>query len=339
MANEKFQKALKGEEQSCPPVWFMRQAGRYHTHYQNLRTQHGFKELCKNPELAAEVAYGPMAEFDFDVSILFSDILFPLEALGMGLEYSPGPTFDRKITPENVAQLKSADEAIESLQFQAEALKMTRERLPENKSLIGFVGAPWTLFTYAVEGSHSGNMIESKTNLALIRPIFDKLIPLLKRNIQLQLDAGAELVMLFDTSSGNLSPSLFEQAVMPGLGEISSEFPGQLGYYSKGIGTAQLALLQKLSLAGLGYDHRFELAEILKGNEKGFVQGNFDQSLLFSDSADFDKAFDQYVRPIKALNSEQRRWWVSGLGHGVLPKTPEQNVKRFVQRIRDEFSG
>ena len=302
MANPKFQKVISGEGSESPPIWFMRQAGRYHSHYQALRKQHGFKELCKNPMLAAEVALGPMLDFDFDVSILFSDILFPLEALGMGLEYSPGPTFDRKINKSNIDDLTSPEEAITQLSFQAEALKQTRNKLAKNKSLIGFVGAPWTLFTYAVEGSHSGNMIESKSNLELVGPIFERLIPLLKLNIEMQLNAGAELVMVFDTSSGGLSPKLFEKIIMPALENLTSAFPGKLGYYSKGVGEAQYSLVRTLPFAGLGYDHRFELAEVLKSVDDSFVQGNFDQSMLFQEHEEFKSSMDEYLQPLLKLS-------------------------------------
>jgi len=339
VANSKFQNVLSGKGSSSPPIWFMRQAGRYHAHYQNLRQQHGFKELCKQPELASEVALGPMMDFDFDVSILFSDILFPLEALGMGLEYAPGPTFDRKIDTHNLDELKEPDLAIQELSFQAEALKMTRQKLPENKSLIGFVGAPWTLFTYAVEGSHSGNMIESKAKLKLVAPLFERLLPLLERNIDMQLKAGAELVMLFDTSSGGLSPKVFEDIVMPGLDRLTSKFPGQLGYYSKGVGETQYRQVRALPFAGLGYDHRFEISDVLKSVEKGFVQGNFDQSMLFQSHEDFKVSLDEYLKPIQALSAEERKNWVCGLGHGVLPKTPEENVRYFVQHIRQVFGA
>lgn len=337
MANPKFQKVITGEGSDSPPIWFMRQAGRYHSHYQALRKKHGFKELCKNPMLAAEVALGPMLDFDFDVSILFSDILFPLEALGLGLEYAPGPTFDRKIDKSNIDQLSTPEEAIQQLSFQAEALKQTRHKLASNKSLIGFVGAPWTLFTYAVEGSHSGNMIVSKSSLELVGPIFERLVPLLKLNIEMQFEAGAELVMLFDTSSGGLSPALFEKIIMPALETLTSQFPGKLGYYSKGVGETQYAMARSLPFAGMGYDHRFELAEVLKSVSSSFVQGNFDQSMLFQGHEEFKASLDEYLKPILALSKDERKNWVCGLGHGVLPATPEQNVRYFVKHIREVF--
>ena len=152
MSNVLFNNALNRVPQKTPPIWFMRQAGRYHSHYQNLKEDYSFEELCKNPELAAQTALGPINDFDFDVSILFSDILFPLEALGMDLKYNPGPIFGKFINNSNYDELKTAEEAVFDLTFQSEALKITREILPKNKSLIGFVGGPWTVACYMING-------------------------------------------------------------------------------------------------------------------------------------------------------------------------------------------
>jgi len=189
--NEKFANAIAKVPQKTPPVWFMRQAGRYHSHYQALRKQYSFMELCKKPEIAAEVARGPVAEFDFDVSILFSDLLFPLEALGQGLEYTDaGPRLGFQLDSQSILKLKTPDQAIGALEFQAEALIKTRSVLPADKSLIGFVGGPWTLFVYAVEGGHSGSLTLSKSNPSLYRSFMEILVPLLEKNIALQLEEG-----------------------------------------------------------------------------------------------------------------------------------------------------
>jgi len=338
--NTLFKNALQRIPQNTPPIWFMRQAGRYHQHYQALRKQHSFMELCKRPELAAEVARGPVAEFDFDVSILFSDILFPLEALGMGLDYTDhGPQLSFKLTPETFSQLGPVDKAVNFMHFQKEAMQATRAVLPSNKSLIGFVGGPWTLFVYAVEGSHAGSLIQSKVLAPLFLQFLEKLTPLLKENIRLQLAGGAEVVMIFDTAAGEVSPAFFKEWLQPVLTQLSQEFPGKLGYYSKG---TQRAFFNeefcKLPWTGQGFDHRNTLPECFDLQKKGFVQGNFDQSLLFLEGPAFKKALTDYLRPFQAMTLAQRAGWVSGLGHGVLPKTPEKNVKLFVDTVREVFS-
>src|SRR5262252_8372542 len=139
VGNARFQNALARRAQRTPPIWLMRQAGRYHRHYQALRAKHSFVDLCKQPELAAEVALGPVMDFGFDAAILFSDLLFPLEALGMGLEYTEsGPQLGWKLNPDSISRLRSVDDAWPQLLFQGDAMRATRERLSDDRSLIGF---------------------------------------------------------------------------------------------------------------------------------------------------------------------------------------------------------
>jgi uroporphyrinogen decarboxylase len=338
MANERFQNALKRIPQAVPPVWFMRQAGRYHKHYQALRAKHSFMEMCKNPTLAAEVAMGPIDDFDFDLAILFSDLLFPLEAMGMGLEYNPAPQLAWALDDSTVSRLRSPAEAIGELTFQKDAMLETRKRLPKDKSLIGFVGGPWTLFAYAVEGSHKGELSKAKKLIHLFKPFCEKLVPLLEMNIALQLEGGAEVVMILDTAAGELSPAMFTEQVDATLARLARKFPGQLGYYAKGIQPSHLshALFRERGvLGGLGFDHRWDMASALKTQQLGFLQGNFDQSLLFLSAQDFETRAREYLAPIRKLSLEARAGWVSGLGHGVLQHTPEANVRRMVQLIRE----
>ena len=336
--NSRFQNALKGIPQNIPPVWFMRQAGRYHAHYQKLRQAHTFMELCKQPKLACEVALGPIEDFDFDVAILFSDLLFPLEALGMGLKYDPSPELGWRLNPDNLKKLRPFKDAIADLEFQREALQVTRKALPKDKSLIGFVGGPWTLFSYAVEGEHKGHLIPAKSGFKLYSQFCEHLLPLLEANIQLQLEGGAELVMLFDTAAGELSPLIFKTLVQGHILQLAHKFPGKLGYYSKGTVPAHIHELRRdAAFAGFGVDHRWDLSEELKGNAHGFLQGNFDQALLFLPEEDFRKQLDLYLQTFQALSQVQRRHWVSGLGHGVLPATPEKNVRHFVKHVREVF--
>lgn len=336
--NIRFQNALSRTPQNIPPVWFMRQAGRYHQHYQALRAKHSFMEMCKNPDLAAEVAMGPIQDFDFDLAILFSDLLFPLEAMGMGLEYNPAPTLGWNLSDETVKNLRSVNEALPALQFQKAAMAATRKRLPADKSLIGFVGGPWTLFAYAVEGSHKGELSLAKKRIHLFKPFCDIVVPLLEKNIELQLEGGAEVVMILDTAAGELSPMMLTEQVDSTLARLARRFPGRTGYYAKGIQPSHLVhplFRERGVLGGLGFDHRWDLASALKTQTLGFLQGNFDQSLLFLKPEDFEARARAYLEPIRRLSVEERAGWVSGLGHGVLQHTPEANVRRMVQLIRE----
>lgn len=334
IGNVRFQNALGRIPQSTPPIWLMRQAGRYHRHYQNLRQQYSFMDLCKQPELAAQVALGPVMDFDFDAAILFSDLLFPLEALGMGLQYTDaGPQLGWKLTPDTFAKLRDANDASLGLLFQGEAVRATRQLLPNDKSLIGFVGGPWTLFVYAVEGTHK-NVETAVKELKLFEPFCEIMVPLLVRNIDDQFVNGAEVVMIFDTAAGELTPDVFKSEVVPQLERLTQSFPSQLGYYSKATKQAHLdhALFTGGSWAGIGVDHNWDLRDAFEAFSHGFVQGNFDQNLLLASRDEFKRRLEQFLEP---LLKQERTGWICGLGHGVLPKTPEENVRLFVNTVRE----
>ena len=337
--NEAFINACQRKAQKTPPVWMMRQAGRYHQHYQKLRKQYSFMDLCKDPKLAAETALGPIEDFDFDVSILFSDLLFPLEALGMGLKYDPAPTLGWHLNDSaDFKKMTSLDLATEQLEFQGEAVRETRKQLPDHKSLIGFVGSPWTLFVYAIEGTHKGSLIETKKRLPLFSSFCELVMPLIVNQINIQLQAGAEKVMVFDTAAGELSALDFKNYLQPHLDRLIENYPEKLGYYSKHTVDEHLTALKADGRwGGFGYDHRWNLFEQFSSGT-GFVQGNFDQSCLFLGANEFEKYLRTYLEKFQGLNEEERAGWVCGLGHGVLPKTPEDNVRNFVKIVRETFS-
>ena len=338
--NPAFQNTLKNKNKGVPPIWFMRQAGRYHTHYQKLKEKHTFMQLCKQPELAAEVTLGPILDFDFDVAIIFSDLLFPLEAMGLGLSYdNGGPELKIHLTDENIGSVRT-DGYLDKLLFQKQALLACREILPKDKSLIGFVGGMWTLYLYATEGSHAGHFLTAKNNLGLFEKFWQILEPVLVENIQLQLDGGAEVVMIFDTAAGEVSPVYFQNFIAPKLVSLAKKFPQKLVYYSKGTHPGFLDTeFRSQPWAGFGFDQRNNLAAVLTDESlPGIIQGNFDQTLLFGETTELKKHFAMYIKTFKDLPPEKRSRWVCGLGHGVLPKTPEKHVRLFVEWVRKEFA-
>jgi uroporphyrinogen decarboxylase len=299
-----------------------------------LRQKYSFMDLCKRPELAAEVALGPVLDFDFDAAILFSDLLFPLEALGMGLEYTDrGPQLGWNLNEKTISHLRPLEEAWPNLLFQGEAVSATRHRLPPDRSLIGFVGGPWTLFVYAVEGSHTGSLVESKKLLSLFSRFCETMVPLLVRNIELQLENGAELVMIFDTAAGELPPGIFETEIVPQL-EALNQNDGRVGYYSKDTQAAHLRhpVFTQGGFAGVGLDYRWNMSEAFDYFLNGFVQGNFDQALLLCERGELKKHLHRYLEP---LSNRATPGWICGLGHGVLPGTPEDNVRLFVDTVRE----
>ena len=339
MPNTKFINSLNRTPQKGPPVWFMRQAGRYHDHYQALKKDHTFEELCKNPLLAAETAMGPINEFDFDVAILFSDILFPLEALGMDLSYNPGPQFGLHLNEENANSLLVNQNPISFMNFQGEAIERTIERLPKEKSLIGFVGGPWTLISYACNINKDSRQIN--LNNFQIGLLDNVILPLLKENIKLQLNAGAEVVMIFDSAAHQLDEEDLNVYLEKTFNSLAKEFPDKVGYYAKdGINYETIIAKQddpEIDLAGVGLDSNIDIRDYFKRTTNGFVQGNFSEHFLNLPHEEFLPKLDIFINQMSDLAPEDRAGWVCGLGHGVLKTTPQENVKEFVRRIREAF--
>ncbi len=339
----RFRAALEGVPQATPPVWLMRQAGRYQRSYQALRRRFRFETLCREPHLSARVALGSIEDFDFDAAILFSDLLFPLDALGLPLSYDDrGPHLSTPLTAEVLAQLRTVDDAVSRLAFQADAVAETRRQLPPEKGLIGFVGGPWTLFVYAVEGTHQGSLARAKTSLDLYHEFSRILTPLLQQCVAAQLAAGADVVMVFDTAAGELTPAAFAQHVEPDLAALADSAPGRLGYFARGLHPAHFehhADGPAGAWAGLGVDWRWRVVDLLTAPaRRGFVQGNFDPTALQLTGAPLTRAIDEFLAPIARLDPEARRGWICGLGHGVLPGTPEASVRTFVRTVRHVFS-
>ena len=339
MPNTKFLNSLNRTPQKGPPVWFMRQAGRYHDHYQALKKDHTFEELCKNPLLAAETAMGPINEFDFDVAILFSDILFPLEALGMDLSYNPGPQFGLHLNEENANSLLVNQNPISFMNFQGEAIERTIERLPKEKSLIGFIGGPWTLIAYACNINKDSRQIN--LNNFQIGLLDNVILPLLKENIKLQLNAGAEVVMIFDSAAHQLDEEDLNIYLEKTFNSLAKEFPNKVGYYAKdGINYETIIAKQddhEIDLAGIGLDSNIDIRDYFKKTTNGFVQGNFSEHFLTLPLEEFLPKLDIFINQMSDLTPEDRAGWVCGLGHGVLKTTPQENVKEFVRRIREAF--
>ena len=344
----RFQLAAQKKNEGRPPVWFMRQAGRYHSHYQKLKETYSFTELCKLPKVACEATMGPIRDFDFDAAILFSDLLFPLEAMGMGLKYEPGPKLDWHLSaPSELGRLEGGAALAQHMTFQADAMRLIRQELPREKSLLGFVGGPLTLFCYAVEGSHAGELESSKAGLkdGRFEGFTDKLHDLLVANMLLQARAGADTVAILDTCAGEFAPQIFQETVLPRLTRVMKEFKAQapetaLVYYSKGSSQEHWRTLMDLPFDVMGIDWRTPIAEVLDSEfgERFAIQGNVDPSWLFLEPSEFESRLRDVFASVKNLPAAKRRGWVCGLGHGVLPKTPESNVRLFLKLQHEIFS-
>lgn len=342
-----FQSALERNNTARPPVWFMRQAGRYHSHYRQLRARHSFEDLCKDPELAAQVTLGPIEDFDFDAAILFSDLLFPLEALGMPLTYDPGPKLGWHLREAaDVQRLVLHHDSAAMLEFQAAALHTIRQRLPASKGLLGFVGGPLTLFFYAASGSHQGDLGSAHAGLADGRyaSFCEKLLPLLIQNMIQQWRAGPDCIAVLDTCAGELGPQAFARWVVPQLQtvvrELKRECPAaRVVYYSKDTNVMHWRLLADVGIDGIGVDWKTPIVKVIEEfGGRWAIQGNLDPHTLLLPESDFLRSVERFFEPIAALAPAWRRGWICGLGHGVLPGTPEHHVRLFIDLQRELFT-
>ncbi|MCY4524567.1 MAG: hypothetical protein OXB84_07505, partial [Halobacteriovoraceae bacterium] len=327
------------------PVWFMRQAGRYHAHYRKMKESHDFISLCKSPELAAAVTMGPIEEFDFDAAILFSDLLFPLEQMNMGLKYDPGPKLDWNLThSKQLSDLIPKIDASSFYHFQGKACKILKSKLAPDKTLLGFVGAPFTLFTYAVEGGHAGALINTKKGLAegLSRGFWEILLPNLLEEMSIQAANGAEVICLFDTAAGELDFCDYQKHLLPPLRNLTSEFKSRhpdtrLLYYSKHTTLQYLKAIECEHIDVLAIDWRIDLTEALNSLGRDYyIQGNLDPVSLHLPWKALKAKLDHWHKEMDKVKISLDRF-IASLGHGVLPGTPEQNVKQTVEYIQKKF--
>jgi len=325
MNDKLFKNALERAENPCPPIWMMRQAGRYQSSYMSMKQDWSFEQMCKLPRLAAQTAMLPIDEFDFDVAILFSDILFHLEGLGLPLKFDPGPKFEWNLDEDNWVDHTNTVEAGNFLKFQKKAIQATRESLKHNKSLVGFVGGPWTLLNYAIG--------DEEVSLEFKHMYLQKVIvPLLQYSIKDQLEAGADAVMIFDSGLSNISKSFFDNEYCVLLKQLADI--GNTAYYSRTLPYNSLNKVISLNFAGIGVDSSVDINKTLKKVTNGFVQGNFDEKLLLIESETILKYEIQ-----KWLDTiEDTTGWVCGLGHGIIKTTPTKNVRLFIETVRTHFS-
>tara|TARA_B100001093_G_scaffold320973_1_gene306297 strand:+ start:151 stop:1059 length:909 start_codon:yes stop_codon:yes gene_type:complete len=301
----------------------MRQAGRYQSSYMAMKKDWSFEQMCKLPTLASDVAMLPIDEFDFDVAILFSDILFHLEGLGLPLKFNPGPKFEWNLDEDNWVDHKDIGKAIDFLKFQSKAIIQTRERLKPDKSLVGFVGGPWTILNYAIGDKQISNDFRHEY-------LKNVIVPLLKESIKKQIEAGADCVMIFDSGLSNINKSYFDKEYSVLLKQLADV--GNTAYYSRTLPYNSLNKVIDLNFAGIGVDSTVDLNKTLKKVDTGFVQGNFDETLLLQDSETLGKEIQKWLETI-----EDPTGWVCGLGHGILKETPPKNVSLFVKTVRNYF--
>jgi len=324
-----FLSVLQRRPRTPPPVWFMRQAGRFLPEYRALRKGHEFLDLCTDPALIAETTLMPVSLLDVDAAIFFSDILIFLPALGFGLEFKEGE--GPKITkPSGWLDFKvlNPDRQMKSV---LEGMRRTREALPDGKSLIGFAGGPWTILSYLVEGGGSRNFEEVKSLLYGEPGLFVQVLKKMGESVSLFLQAqqanGAQVVQIFDTWAGQLPYAYFERYYLPVLYKIIEEAARHTPVIYFGLNlTPYYPLLKELPISCLGLDTpaSFAQARAIFGPEFP-LQGNMDPTVLLAS----EEAVKAEVRRVKAEAAPNPH--IFNLGHGVLPQTP---VGRAVTAIR-----
>lgn len=337
MSNDLLLRALKGEKVDRPPVWMMRQAGRYLPEYQELRAKYSFFERVETPELAAEITMQPIERFGPDAAIIFSDILVIPQALGfeVTMNEGEGPRLPDPVRTASQAMSVEVADAAEKLHYVMEALTITRQRLDGRATLIGFAGAPWTILCYMIEGRGSKDFARVKqfcyTNPVEARHLLDVITDTTINYLQAQIKAGAQAIQVFDSWAGLLGPEDFSEWAFPYLKKISDAITdAPVILYPKGSWYALERLMTRTTASAIGIDWTItpEYAREVTRNEIT-LQGNFDPSKLMLPP-------DQIRAGVKRMIDRfgvQR--YIVNLGHGILPNIPVEHAGAFIDAVKN----
>ncbi len=336
-----FLAACRREQVPHTPVWIMRQAGRYLPEYRKIREDVDFLTLTKTPELAAEVTLQPIRRFGMDAAILFSDIMTPLEGMGLDLEFAPGPVIGNPVrTAGDVEALRVADPE-ETVPFVLETIRILRRELPESAPLIGFAGAPFTTYCYAVQGQGSKTFARAKALMfsdpATARALLEKIADTTARYLGAQAEAGAQALMVFDSWAGNLSPGMYREFALPAVQRVMASLTehGVPLIYFPNQGATLLEDAKEAGADVVGIDWRTPLdrARAILGPDTA-VQGNLDPAALFAPRAELGRQID---RVLEEAGPEPGH--IFNLGHGIERTTAPDAVKYLVDRVHEKTSG
>jgi uroporphyrinogen decarboxylase len=331
--------ALKAKKTERPPIWFMRQAGRYMSEYQAIRKKHGFLDMIGSPSLASEITLQPIEKFGFDAAILFSDILTLVKPYGCSLEFKEkvGPVIDNPLQANNVSDLSLPDIQNEC-DYVFKAIPLILKKLePHNIPLIGFSGAPFTVASYMIEGKSSPNLTTVKhwigNNPNQLHELLEKLTLSIIDYLEEQIKAGVHALQLFDTWAGHLSYEDFKTFIWPTLKKIVTSIRSKhdipITVFCKHT-MSYLDLLIDTGANAISVDWQTNLEDIKnKVPSDMALQGNLDPYLLFSNPKELEK------RVIEKLDTmKDRPGFIFNLGHGILPTTPIENVKLVVDLVK-----
>ncbi len=333
--NTTFLDACRGRKTSHVPVWFMRQAGRYLPEYQRVRSTCSFLQLCKDPALCTEVTLQPVKRFGFDAAILFSDILIPMEAMGLDLDFHEGlgPIFAEPVRDRKAAEALRIPDPEEQLAYVQESIRLLRREL--KVPLIGFTGAPFTLATYVIEGGSSKNFLATKRMMfrepELYRLILEKITACTSACLIAQAKAGAQALQLFDSWAGVLAPCDYERFALPYVQSIVAALRQHtdvpLIYFANN-GATLLPHTARLDVEVLGIDWRIPLDHAIAQVGAHAVQGNLDPLALFLPRKDLEARIAAML-----ADAREAHGYIFNLGHGIIPETDPDQVKIAVEAV------
>jgi len=334
--NDILLRAANGQITERPPIWIMRQAGRILPEYRALRSKYkDFKDFIYTSNATAEATLQPVNALGVDAAIIFSDILVIPEALGCNYNMmeSRGPVFNKSIDSEyDIKQLKSPEAALQTLNYVFESISIVKQELQSEIPLIGFAGAPWTIFAYMVEGKGSKDFSKAKkmlyTNEQASRQLLQKITDTTILYLKEKVNRGCNIIQLFDSWAGILSPIHFQQFSIPYLNQISKAFPEvPVIVFAKGA-MLNLNIINILDCQVLGLDWNIEMntARRIVG-ENRVLQGNLDPCALYSDIVEIEKSAETIIK-------QAGKHHIFNLGHGVYPDTDPQKVKALIDYVK-----
>ncbi|MBN1550575.1 uroporphyrinogen decarboxylase [bacterium] len=334
-SRERFLRVCQKNSVDRPPVWIMRQAGRTLPEYRKLREKYSFWQLCKTPELAAEVTCQPIRRFDIDAAIIFSDILVIPEAAGMKIQFTPRLTVEPSITSNHCIENLNWQDVSERLSYVPQAIKQCLNILHKPVALLGFSGAPYTLACYMIDGGASKTFDITKTMMyskpELFHTLIDKLTDSVIAYLSMQIEAGVDAVQIFDTWASNLSDLDYGKFVTPYVKKIVSFCQKRLIpiiYYVNGISHLLHSVAQITpDVIGLDWRISFSNARQILGDCQT-LQGNLDPSILLAPETTITEAV------FRLMDESGGKYHIVNLGHGILPQTPIKHVTCFVKAVQ-----
>lgn len=323
------------------PIWIMRQAGRYLPEYRELRAKHDFVSMTRTPELAAEVTMQPLRRFELDAAILFSDIMTPLQGMGIALEFAPGPIVRDPIRTDAQIDALPALEPARDVPFTMESIRIIRANVPRKTPLIGFAGAPFTLFCYLVCGRPSKEFGAARSFLysqpESAERLLDKLADAMAAYLLAQAEAGAQALMLFESWAGLLGPREFQRFAIRGVSRTLAGLKRAgvpIIYYANNGGSVldQIGQLD-IDVAGIDWRTPLSVARRILGPTKA-VQGNLDPAALFASPQELKRHVDTVL-----LEAGPDPGHIFNLGHGIWQETNPDNVARLVDFVHESSRG